>query len=130
MNDRSKSSSAEKDDVNNNNYDAAEREQLMMLRREEGKEEKALDAFENHRNINKDQEWHEFWGLSITDAMFWFAGTISRELALMLNFVQLCTRDDGYQDDDEVLANVIYDDYRVIVVVHQDLLHSKCILEH
>ena len=64
MNDRSKSSSAEKDDVNNNNYDAAEREQLMMLRREEGKEEKALDAFENHRNIKKDQErqvlvcWH------------------------------------------------------------------------
>ena len=38
--------------------------------------------------------------------------------------------DDGNQDDDEVLANVIYDDYRVIVVVHQDLLHSKCILEH
>ena len=37
---------------------------------------------------------------------------------------------DGNQDDDEVLANVIYDDYRVIVVVHQDLLHSKCILEH
>ena len=77
----------------------------------------------------KDQERQEFWGLSITDARFWFAGTISRELALMLNIVQLCTRDDGYQDDDEVLANVIYDDYRVIVVVHQDLLHSKCILE-
>ena len=48
----------------------------------------------------------------------------------MLNIVQLCTRDDGNQDDDEVLANVIYDDYRVIVIVHQDLLHSKCILEH
>ena len=81
-------------------------------------------------NKNKDQERQDFWGLSINDARFWFAGTISRELALMLNFVQLCTRDDGYQDDDEVLANVIYDDYWVIVVVHQDLLHSKCILEH
>ena len=52
----------------------------MMLRREEGREEKALDAFENHRNIKKDQERHEFWGLSITVARFWFAGTISREL--------------------------------------------------
>ena len=31
---------------------------------------------------------------------------------------------------EKVLANVIYDDYRVIVVVHQDLLHSKRILEH
>ena len=38
--------------------------------------------------------------------------------------------DDGNQDDHEVLANVIYDDDRVIVVMHQDLLHSKCILEH
>ena len=48
MKDRSKSSSAEKDDVDNK-YDAAEREQLMMLRREEGKEEEALDTFENHQ---------------------------------------------------------------------------------
>ena len=46
MNDRSKSSSAEKDDVDNN---YAETEQLLMFRREEGKEEEALDTFENHQ---------------------------------------------------------------------------------